>query len=76
MPIQLQDRQDIAATIVTFNPDIGLLHKVFASVVKQVSQIYVIDNGSRNVEKIRNICLSDNVTFIGLERNEGFQYSF
>ena len=76
MPIQLQDRQDIAATIVTFNPDIGLLHKVFASVVKQVSQIYVIDNGSRNVEKIRNICLSDNVTFIGLERNEGIAAAF
>ena len=41
--------------IVTFNPDIELLKKVLNSIFINTNYISIVDNGSSNVEDIRNI---------------------
>jgi rhamnosyltransferase len=40
--------QDVAAVLVTYNPDLDALHKSVQSVLSQVSKLYIVDNGSSN----------------------------
>lgn len=46
----------ICAGVVTYNPDIRLLKENLDSLLSQVSMVYIVDNGSDNVEDIKS-CL-------------------
>ncbi|WP_428355708.1 glycosyltransferase [Methyloprofundus sp.] len=46
---------DFYCVIVTFNPDIGLFQKALKSILASTRHIIIIDNGSSNINDIRNI---------------------
>lgn len=45
----------VAAGIVTYNPEISRLRESVKSISEQVEWIYIYDNGSENIEKIKDI---------------------
>lgn len=45
----------ISCGIVSFNPDIKLLHSNIEAIKDQVEQIYVVDNGSTNVNAVEGL---------------------
>ena len=62
----------ICAAIITFNPDIGRLEKSLNAVAPQVGGIVVVDNGSANVEAIREVAIgSRGVSLIENDANQG-----
>ena len=64
--------ESVLAGIVTYNPDIGLLNENIAAVAGQVKKVVVIDNGSKNVDKIVGIAKSyNNLELIRNETNIG-----
>ena len=68
--------QDIIAGIVTFNPDIDRLRENIESVINQVKEICIVDNGSENTDKIKTLLYNiSNVTLIELNSNLGIAYA-
>lgn len=63
----------ILAGIVCFNPDILGLKRNIAAIAPQVDKILIVDNGSFNIESIKNI--SDNIEIIELKVNKGIAYA-
>jgi rhamnosyltransferase len=63
--------RDIAAVIVTYNPNIQQLEKTIQSIAKQVSRVIIIDNGS-TIFLFRNIC---NLITVNLGANYGIAYA-
>lgn len=62
----------IAAGIVTYNPEIKCFQDNINAIVKQVDVVYIIDNYSRNLKDIENICeKEEKCQFIPLSKNEG-----
>mgnify|MGYP004607732705 CR=1 FL=1 len=47
--------EDILAGIVTYNPDIRRLHDNIEELLKQVKYVYVVDNGSKNIQEIEKL---------------------
>lgn len=45
----------IAALIITYNPEIDRLEQNIASIKSQVEEVLLVDNGSKNVERIKSI---------------------
>ena len=45
----------IAASIVLYNPEIARLKENISSVINQVNQIVLVDNGSKNIEEIDSL---------------------
>lgn len=43
---------DISAAIITFNPNIKILEKNISSVIEQVKELVIVDNGSDNISGI------------------------
>lgn len=60
----------IGAVIVTYNPDLRVLRKNVNSVIDQVEQLVIVDNGSENIEYI-NKMLGNQCFIIELGRNFG-----
>ncbi|MGN0485177.1 MAG: glycosyltransferase family 2 protein [Lachnospiraceae bacterium] len=55
----MEDERRIAAGIVTYNPEISRLTENVNRISGQVRKIYIFDNGSKNMEQIRNIWKED-----------------
>lgn len=65
-------RPDVAAVLVSWNPDIDDLALVLDSLLSQVGALVVVDNGSRNVDEVRNLIHQRQaVTLIALSENRG-----
>ena len=65
-------RHDVAAVLVSWNPDIDRLTQVIEALLKQVVALVVVDNGSMNVDEVRNfIQRRQGVTLIELSENQG-----
>ena len=60
----------IVAILPTYNPRIGLFGKVIESVLREVSSVIVVDDGSEDTEEIKKL-LPHDVTFISLNSNTG-----
>ncbi len=60
---------NICAGIVTFNPDIDRLWQNLTAIDKQVKEVVIVDNGSRNVSQIEKI-VRPNVKIILLKNNQ------
>ena len=66
----------VCAGIVTYNPDIDLLRKNVESILPQVEQIVVFDNGSINIEDIKRMLVSYQGSIcIGSSKNQGIAYA-
>ena len=50
-------REDIAAGIVLFNPELGRLKKSLDILCKQVHRVFLVDNGSENIVQIKEILM-------------------
>lgn len=61
----------ILAVIVTYNPDIKRLLENINSIKNQVNQILIVDNNSKNIEKIKQIITSKNIIFLSNQTNQG-----
>jgi len=62
----------LAAVIVTYNPEIDRLKDVINSIVNQVDFIIIVDNGSKNINDIREICsIKSNIEIIENDINYG-----
>lgn len=60
----------IFAVIVTYNPNIELLKSMLNSILNQVEECVIVDNGSSNFPEITN-----DVHIIKLEKNSGIAYA-
>ena len=67
----MSDKTRICAGIVLYNPDIERLSDNIDSVISQVEKIYLVDNGSKNINKIEQIFRADKIVLIPNEKNEG-----
>ena len=62
----------LAAVIVTYNPEIDRLKDVINSIVNQVDFIIIVDNGSKNINDIKEICsIKTNIEIIENDINYG-----
>jgi len=65
-------RHHVVAVIWTFNPNIGRFARVLESIVQQVNRVIVVDNGSGNIDQIRETCKRfNNIILIELGANLG-----
>ena len=62
----------LAAIIVTYNPKIDRFKDVINSIVNQVDFIIIVDNGSKNINDIKEICsIKSNIEIIENDINYG-----
>ncbi len=65
-------RKQIAAVIVTFQPDLRALNDELAALCAQVGSLFVVDNGSHNQQELRQLLLRyDNSHLESLSANTG-----
>lgn len=63
---------NIVAGIVTYNPDLGILKQNISAVSKQVDLVFIVDNHSSNINRIKDVVANfDNVELILRDENEG-----
>ncbi len=66
------DRKNICAGIVTYNPDIIRLRENVNAISSQIREIYVVDNGSENIEEIKRLTVDyDGIYLVKNDRNKG-----
>ncbi|URZ87773.1 glycosyltransferase [Floricoccus penangensis] len=72
----MNDSTKILAGIVTFNPDTERLIENISSIINQVDEVVIIDNGSDNVDAIKNIIREfEKISLIELEENKGIAFA-
>lgn len=69
------NNNDIMAVIVCYNPDIDKLNKNVRAIYHQVSHIYIVDNGSLNLESYKQTLPKSNLDIIELSSNKGIAYA-
>ena len=62
--------EDVCAVIVSFNPDPDILYRLVEELGRQVGEVVVVDNGSRDAQRLRDVC-SPEASFIALGDNRG-----
>ena len=60
----------LACVVVTFNPDLDYFKTVIAKILKNEVLIYIVDNGSENINDWSSY-LSPSIVLISLEENVG-----
>lgn len=69
-------KNNVAGIVVTFNPDISLLRQSFEAATKQLTCLYVVDNGSVNQSDIEKVCREfQNIKYENLSENKGLAYA-
>ena len=72
----MSNNQSIIAGIVSFNPEINRLANNISAIALQVERVIVIDNGSKNVKKIKELVEHfPNVELKELSLNKGIAYA-
>ncbi|WP_186391358.1 MULTISPECIES: glycosyltransferase family 2 protein [unclassified Pannonibacter] len=66
-------KKKTCGVIITYNPNIKILHKLIASIKSQVDFLLIIDNGSD--EDLKDISNENNITFIPLSENFGIAHA-
>ncbi len=68
----------VSAGIVTYNPDINILHSNINAIIDQVEKIYIYDNGSGNIDEISlliNTIQNSRIILISNEQNKGIAFA-
>lgn len=69
-------RWNIIAGIVSFNPDINKLKENINTSIQQVNEIIVVDNGSKNVFAVEELCENyDRITLVKIGKNKGIAFA-
>ncbi|GDZ84749.1 glycosyltransferase family 2 protein [Leuconostoc citreum] len=68
-------KYSIDAVIVTYNPDIRLLLDNVKAIINQVDKIFIVDNGSDNLDQWNSLINSSNVSVFPLLENKGIAYA-
>lgn len=64
--------RDIAACIVTYNPELARFSECLSAASEQVEHVFVVDNGSNEAGGVEALCREyDNVIFVPLGENKG-----
>lgn len=69
----------VAALIITFNPEINALKKNINAIKKQISQVVIVDNNSKNIDEIKELfsdiyfILENSNVGIAKATNDGFK---
>lgn len=63
--------QMIGAIVITFNPNIEILTKSLQSIIQQVENVLVVDNGSNNFPEFVDILRESKIKIINFEENLG-----
>lgn len=62
----------VVGVLVSFNPEVGIFPDVIGSISSQLFKLIIVDNGSSNVDSIKNICgRFVNVEILALDSNIG-----
>ena len=68
----MRESLSVCAGVVLFNPDIERTTKVIHSILHQVKELFLVDNGSANIEQIRVLSSSlSNVSLFENSENKG-----
>ncbi len=62
--------EDVCAVVVSYNPDPDILYRLVEELDRQVGTVVVVDNGSREADRLRGIC-SSRAIFLELGDNRG-----
>lgn len=62
---------NIAALIVTYNPNVQVLKLNLMKVLQQVNYCLVVDNGSKNVQEVKKVVLETGAHILDLGKNYG-----
>jgi rhamnosyltransferase len=62
--------EDVCAVVVSFNPDPDILLRLVDELVRQVGEVVVVDNGSRDADKLQVLC-TPQASFLALGANRG-----
>ncbi len=65
----------ICAGIVSFNPNVERLRKNIESILPQVHKVFLVDNGSTEIDCINKMCNDLKVEFISLKENTGIAHA-
>lgn len=74
-PLGSAMESEVVAVVVTFNPDLRLLEKCLFSIGKQVRKVIVVDNRSKNADKILTLCERIGCEFVENGFNAGVPYA-
>lgn len=66
---------NIAAGIVSYNPDICRLKENINSIKRQIDCLLIVDNGSHNIDEIDKISVQENIVLIKIGENKGIAYA-
>ncbi len=68
---EIRMREMIFAGIITYNADIKILENNLTAISHQLNEMIIVDNGSKNIEKISEVASKFNSFIIKNENNEG-----
>lgn len=68
-------RPEISAIIITYNPEIKRLTENISAVLKQFHTVLIVDNGSTNINDIKEALNDQKVDIIELHENKGIAYA-
>lgn len=61
----------IGCLIITYNPDLQRLEDNLINCTQQISNVVIVDNGSKNISSVQNMCRMFNSHLISLNKNIG-----
>lgn len=65
----------IGSVIVSYNPKVDLLNENIDAIISQVDAVLIVDNGSKNIERIRLSISDKNIHILELKKNMGIAYA-
>ncbi len=73
--MESKNKYKVCAGIVTYNPDMDRLRENYLHISQQVDFVIICDNGSKNVDQVRNLIDEDKDYLIALDSNQGIAFA-
>ena len=74
--MEVEEKMNIGAVVVTYNPDIALLKEAVNSLANQIDEMLIVDNGSEQIDAICRIVDSvSNLSVHTLNENTGIAHA-
>ena len=67
---------EVLAAFTSYNPDIELLERAVRSISEQVAEVAIVDNGSRNIELVKELVERTGSRLIAFPENRGIAAAF
>ena len=66
----------VLAAFTTYNPDVKLLERAISSIMPQVAETLIVDNGSSNFEAVQDLALRIGARVIAFRENRGIAVAY